>query len=375
MRIYSLAPIAIAAILTVGIVAGVPAFAHKEHSDFVTNAEYIKGHLEQAVIDKQAGNTTLAVAHASHPIGEVYSLMEGPLANVSAQRAASLKEALNSLTDSAQSDTPQAFNQKVAEVNGMLDEAVQVFAGKEAEEAETKAAVISNLLKTSEREYEEGVKDGKVVATVEYQDATGFISRGNAVFKTVQSKMSENESAAAANLFEQLNASLLVKADPKDIEKSVDAIIHEVEEGLGLEGGKDEEYDGQAYINNVESLLNQTLTEYKAGNYQGAREHAVEAYLDNYEYIEADIMQDDPQLKEKIEVALSRELVKMIDEKKPVIEIEAHIGTIKADLEQARTVVVPEFPLATGLVFASVAAVILAGTLYTRRKGSSSLSF
>lgn len=370
-----MAPIAIAAILTVGIVAGVPAFAHKEHSDFVTNAEYIKGHLEQAVIDKQAGNTTLAVAHASHPIGEVYSLMEGPLANVSAQRAASLKEALNSLTDSAQSDTPQAFNQKVAEVNGMLDEAVQVFAGKEAEEAETKAAVISNLLKTSEREYEEGVKDGKVVATVEYQDATGFISRGNAVFKTVQSKMSENESAAAANLFEQLNASLLVKADPKDIEKSVDAIIHEVEEGLGLEGGKDEEYDGQAYINNVESLLNQTLTEYKAGNYQGAREHAVEAYLDNYEYIEADIMQDDPQLKEKIEVALSRELVKMIDEKKPVIEIEAHIGTIKADLEQARTVVVPEFPLATGLVFASVAAVILAGTLYTRRKGSSSLSF
>jgi hypothetical protein len=374
MKIYSLAPIAIAAILTVAIVAGVPAFAHKEHSDFVTNAEYIKGHLEQAVIDKQAGNTTLAVAHAGHPIGEVYSLMEGPLANVSAQRAASLKEALNSLTDSAQSDTPQAFNQKVAEVNGMLDEAVQVFAGKEAEEAETKAAVISNLLKTSEREYEEGVKDGKVVATVEYQDATGFISRANAVFKTVQSKMSEHESEAAANLFEQLNSSLLAKADPKDIEKSVDGIIHEVEEGLGLEV-EDQEYDGQAYINNIQSLLNQTLTEYKAGNYQEAREHAVEAYLDNYEYIESDIKQDNPQLMEKIEIALSRDLVTMIDEKKPLSEVEVHIGTIRTDLEQARTVVVPEFPLATGLVFASVAAVILAGTLYTRRKGSSNLSF
>jgi hypothetical protein len=374
MKIYSLAPIAIAAILTVAIVAGVPAFAHKEHSDFVTNAEYIKGHLEQAVIDKQAGNTTLAVAHAGHPIGEVYSLMEGPLANVSAQRAASLKEALNSLTDSAQSDTPQAFNQKVAEVNGMLDEAVQVFAGKEAEEAETKAAVISNLLKTSEREYEEGVKDGKVVAMVEYQDATGFISRANAVFKTVQSKMSEHESEAAANLFEQLNSSLLAKADPKDIEKSVDGIIHEVEEGLGLEV-EDQEYDGQAYINNIQSLLNQTLTEYKAGNYQEAREHAVEAYLDNYEYIESDIKQDNPQLMEKIEIALSRDLVTMIDEKKPLSEVEVHIGTIRTDLEQARTVVVPEFPLATGLVFASVAAVILAGTLYTRRKGSSNLSF
>jgi hypothetical protein len=374
MKIHSLAPIAIAAILTVGIVAGVPAFAHKEHSDFVTNAEYIKGHLEQAVIDKQAGNTTLAVAHASHPIGEVYSLMEGPLSNVSAQRAASLKKALDSLTDSAQSDTPQAFNQKVVEVNGMLDEAVQVFAGKEADEAETKAAVITNLLETAEHEYEEGVQGGKIVAMVEYQDATGFISRANAVFKTVQSNMSEHESEEAAELFVQLNSSLLAKADPKDIEKSVDGIIHEVEEGLGIEG-EDHEYDGQAYINNIQSLLNQTLTEYKAGNYQEAREHAVEAYLDNYEHIESDIKQDNPQLMEKIEIALSRDLVAMIDAKKPVSEVEAHIGTIRADLEQARTVVVPEFPLATGLVFASVAAVILAGTLYTRRKGSSSLSF
>src|SRR6185436_1820461 len=119
---------------------------------------------------------------------------------------------------------------------------------------------------------------GKVVATVEYQDATGFISRANAVFKTVQSKMIEHESEAAANLFEQLNSSLLARADPTDIEKSVDSIIHEVEEGLGIEV-EDHEYDGQAYINSIQSLLNQTLTEYKAGNYQEAREHAVEAYL------------------------------------------------------------------------------------------------
>jgi len=369
MRINSLAPIAIAAILTLRVVASVPVFAHEEHSDFVTNAEYIKGHLEQAIINKQAGNTSLAVAHASHPIAEVYALMEGPLANVSAQRASDLKEALESLSDSAQSDTAQAFSQKVAEVNGMLDEAVQVFAGKEAEESETKAAVISNLLETAEHEYEEGVQDGKVVAMVEYQDATGFISRANAVFKTVQSKMSEHEAEEAAELFEQLNSSLLAKADPEDIEKSVDGIVHEVEAGLGVEG-EDHDYDGQAYINNIQSLLNQTLVEYKGGNYQEAKEHAIEAYLDNYEHIESDIKQDNPELMEKIEVALSRDLVKMIDEKKPVSEVETHIGMIRADLEQARTVVVPEFPLAAGIVFASVAAIILAGTLYIRKRSS-----
>jgi hypothetical protein len=71
---------------------------------------------------------------------------------------------------------------------------------------------------------------------------------------------------------------------------------------------------------------------------------------------------------EKIEVDMRVELVQMIDAGRPAAEIEAHVDTIKTDLETARAVVTPEFPLAIAVV-ASVAGTILAGTLYTRRKG------
>jgi hypothetical protein len=77
---------------------------------------------------------------------------------------------------------------------------------------------------------------------------------------------------------------------------------------------------------------------------------------------------------EKIELAICEELVKMIDDKRQAAEIEDHVEMIKTDLETARAVVTLEFPLAAGIMVASVAA-ILAGTLYTRRKGFSSLPF
>ena len=49
------------------------AFAHQGHTDFITNSEYIKGHLEKAMENKEAGNTELAIAHAGHPIEEVFT--------------------------------------------------------------------------------------------------------------------------------------------------------------------------------------------------------------------------------------------------------------------------------------------------------------
>ena len=177
MRLNSLASILLASILALGVVAAVPAFAHQEHTDFVTNAEYIRGHLEQAIANKQAGNNELAIAHAGHPIHEVFTLMEGPLAEVSQQRADDLREALEALPNSVQSDSVQAFTQKVTDINDMLDEAVVVYAGEEAEALTTKAGVITGLLETAGLEYGEAVENGEIIEMIEYQDASAFISR------------------------------------------------------------------------------------------------------------------------------------------------------------------------------------------------------
>src|SRR5215475_12286442 len=44
--------------------------------EFVSNIEQVKGHIEQALANKQAGNNTLALAHTLHPIAEIYANIE-----------------------------------------------------------------------------------------------------------------------------------------------------------------------------------------------------------------------------------------------------------------------------------------------------------
>jgi hypothetical protein len=41
--------------------------------DLVSNIEQIRGHLNAAVMNKEAGNSTLAKTHKLHPIAEIYS--------------------------------------------------------------------------------------------------------------------------------------------------------------------------------------------------------------------------------------------------------------------------------------------------------------
>jgi hypothetical protein len=338
MRVNSLASIFLATILAFGVVAAVPAFAHEEHTDFITNAEYIKGHLEQAVANKQVGNTELAIAHSGHPIEEVYTLMEGPLEEASPQRAADLREALEELPNSVESETVQAFTQRVNDIIGMLDEAVEVVAGEEAVELVTKAGVITGLLETAGVEYNEAVENGQVIEMIEYQDASAFISRANAVFATIQSEIDEHEAEEIVEFFEQLDLLTASNASFEEVETVIGGIIHEFEEVFGLEE-EESVYDGQAYIDRIIELLDEAVVAYEAGDAQEARALAIEAYLDNYEFIEGDIEEDDPELMVKIEVAIREELVDMIDEGRPVAEIESHVAAIKADLETARAFV------------------------------------
>jgi hypothetical protein len=582
-----IASAAIAAILTFAALTSnasmTPAFAHEEHTDFVTNAEYIKGHLEQAISNKQAGNLTLTIAHAGHPIHEVFTLMEGPLAEDSPQRAADLKAALEALPNAANTDSLQAFTDRVTEINGMLDEAVTVFAGEEATEQSSVVIVISNLLETAELEYEEGVADGEIVEMIEYQDASAFIGRANSLFtsiqdsieaqeeaeeieqffgqlvsgvnsradledvstliesikhefeeavpssqpenehvefaaniefikghltKAVENKQTGNTSLAIAHsghpieevyalvqgelaehnetLNTDLNASLSQLAnqvtdlsatdfqsqvtminqmldealdsvigqseqsDPKfnsqvvialmetaeheyeeavsegrivemieyqdstafieraelifnsikaelpaheagelegffsqlnsltesnasfeEVETVIGGIVNEFEEAVGLEDDE-ESLDGWGYIARINELLDQVVTEYEAGNAQRAKALAIEAYLDNYEKIETDIKEDDPTLMLKIEEDMRVELVQMIDQQASSSAIESHVQAIRVDLEQAKTVVVPEFPAVIAIVAATMAIIIGLGKTGRLQLGSGS---
>jgi hypothetical protein len=367
MKIHSLATVIIPAILVFAS-AGTAFAQNEEHVQFVANIEFIKGHLEQAVANKQGNDTSLAKAHSGHPIAEHYSLIEEEVKEHNATLNANLKNSLTGLAGKVDTLATSEFKSVVEDLNAMLDEANEsVITPAENNDPKFNAAVMISLLETTEHEYEEAAVNGTIREMVEYQDATGFISRSKAVYDTIKVAVPKHEDEEITQFFELLDFHIEAKADSKEVKTVIGGITHELEVAFELDT-EGKPLDGWGYIEKIKELLDQSLQAYEEGEYQKARSLAVMAYIENYEHIEGDIAQDNPQLMEKIELELRVELTKMIDDRRPAAEIESHIAMIKTDLETARTVVVPEFPLAA-IVLAFVGSTILAGSLYVRRKG------
>ncbi|MGQ0605804.1 MAG: FTR1 family iron permease [Candidatus Nitrosotenuis sp.] len=92
--------------------------------------------------------------------------------------------------------------------------------------------------------------------------------------------------------------------------------------------------------NVIRDLYSQTNVELQNGNYEKAEELAIAAYLDNFEYLEADIEIVDVNLLHSMENNMREELRAMIKEKKSPSEIAAFINDpILNDLEKAEGLV------------------------------------
>jgi hypothetical protein len=335
-------------------------------ADFAANIEFIRGHLEMAIANKNAGNTELALAHAGHPVEEVYSLITVQLAAADAELDEELDNALATLANEIDTMSASQVQTAVADINSLLDDAMAAVVGNDASKPAFGAMVMVLLLQTAEVEYGEAVENGQIIEQIEYQDASAFMSRAEVVFASVKGGMPAHEAEEVEEFFEELKAAVNSRAAPSQVNTILGGIIHELDEvfALGVEDGG--EMDGWGYIDRINELLDEVIEQYNAGNRSEARALAIEAYLDNYEFIEADIAEEDRPLMEKIEIDMRVELVQMIDQNRPVSEVESHVEQIKTDLETARAVVTPEFPVA-----AIAAALAVGGTVaYARVRTS-----
>lgn len=108
------------------------------------------------------------------------------------------------------------------------------------------------------------------------------------------------------------------------------------------------------YIENARSLLKQASIEYRNGNYAKADELASNAYLDNFEYVEADLQRrNQSALMGELEEMMTAELRGMIKNKVSADDFDKEIAAIDAKLAQAY-VIVPEFPVGAVIPIAMV---------------------
>lgn len=88
-------------------------------------------------------------------------------------------------------------------------------------------------------------------------------------------------------------------------------------------------------ISTIRDLLNQTMIEYNRQNYTGAADLADVAYIDNFEFLEAPLAEEDEQLMEETEITLREELSGLIEERAQPQQVQELINQINASLDQA----------------------------------------
>ena len=110
--------------------------------------------------------------------------------------------------------------------------------------------------------------------------------------------------------------------------------------GLGLNLSNGQESDAikrnpGEIITEIRSLLNQTIIEYQNKNSSGASALVEEAYLENYEFIEAPLAEQNETLMEETEVMLREQLRDLVKSDSVEADIQALIQKINSNLDQA----------------------------------------
>lgn len=108
--------------------------------------------------------------------------------------------------------------------------------------------------------------------------------------------------------------------------------------GLNLSNGQEsdaEERNPGEIISEIRSLLNQTIIEYQNKNSSGASALVEEAYLENYEFIEAPLAEQNETLMEETEVMLREQLRDLVKSDNVEADIQALLQKINSNLDQA----------------------------------------
>ena len=103
---------------------------------------------------------------------------------------------------------------------------------------------------------------------------------------------------------------------------------------------EDSQREPAELISTIRNLLNQTIVEYNTQNYTGAADLADVAYIDNFEFLEAPLAEEDEQLMEETEITLRENLSRLIEERAQPQQVQGLINEINERLNQAEQLLV-----------------------------------
>ena len=303
----------------------------------------IRGHHLVSLELYEAGDDEGAAVHASHPVEEILTSVQSELdehdPEVGKELATALDEGMEAVGSGAPPEEVASAYDRAAE---LTQEALDAVVGDQASESSYQGSVIAALLATAAHEYEEAIGDDKVRLLPEYQDGYAFLSEARRLYEDIAADVKEVSTEEAEEIEEafEVLAEAMPSADPPreltdklDVESAAELIAHELEETVDAEPV--EESDPAEIVERIEELLTEIEKTYAAGDAEAAAELTAEAYLENYEVIEADVIELAPEINEELEPLLGAELREQIQAGAPEQEIEQMTARARELLQEA----------------------------------------
>ena len=304
----------------------------------------IRGHHDAAVELYKGGDSDLALVHAGHPIAEILASVSSELEEHAPDQAQPLEDALEEVKGLIESGAGAGEVAKATEDTAALTfEAQLAVVGDASETPAFTGSVIAALLGTSAHEYEEAIAGGNGISLLEeYQDGFAFVAEAKDMYASIEEDVrsaSVEEAREIQEAFDELDAAFPALEEPEEplpvapVEDAAELIGHELEETVGAQ--LLETSDPAEVVANIEALLDEVIAAYEAGDADAAGELAAEAYLENYEVIEAGVIEHAPEVNEELEPLLGADLRKEIAAGTPVAEIETMVERARELLAEA----------------------------------------
>ena len=173
---------------------------------------------------------------------------------------------------------------------------------------------------------------------VDYENSMGLVKNSERLISSIPN-LDSNTISESQMYYDEINDAIRDKQDSQTMFKLINSVksnydsILPAETDATLSASKN-----MKYFKNIYELLSKVIESVRIENYTQANNFAVEAYLDNYEYLETPIEKINPTLKNTLEVELRENLISKINARDSLSEISLFVNkTILPNLLKAES--------------------------------------
>jgi high-affinity iron transporter len=306
----------------------------------MVNVERIRAQLLLTQKSLAEGNQDMAFAHAFIPHTATFPAIKNLLRGADEESATQLEALLTDLPIKIKTGgySEASASEDIGRINGLFDEFSRRAIGDElTTDKGMVAQTVAFLLRDAVQSYQianVAAENADGFSQVDYENALGLVEVAEANYQKISASLDQRRSNEIGSFFQELQNTIAQRNDLDTVASLVAAIERDLAEELSLSAGSTSAGEHQQYFTTIREMLGNVVNEAKQGNYDQADQHAITAYLDNYEYLEAPIEKHDPELMVAIEIEMREELREMIRDKEPAA-IEEHVNAILTKLDEA----------------------------------------